>query len=107
MAPVFHPNCIIGSFKTIITTAEHAYTCVRIYSTHSKVTEDMVSKIEYFEASPAGHSDEVPHVALNVGLALFQTGHRLPRLVQRPWVKHSEWSAYKYIHVHVQGLTDV
>ena len=61
--------------------------------TYCKVTEDVVSEVENSEPRPASHADEVPHVALDVCLVPFQTGHRHPGLVQRLRVKQTERSA--------------
>lgn len=52
----------------------------------------MVSKIEHSVSSPACHSDEISHVPLDVGLALFQTGHRLPGLIQGLGMEQTERS---------------
>lgn len=52
----------------------------------------MVSKIEYSVSSPASHLDEISHIPLDVGLSPFQTGHRLPGLIQRLGVEQTERS---------------
>lgn len=58
----------------------------------------MVSKVEYSGTGPASHGDEVTHVPLDVDLATFQTGDRLPRLVHGTRIQETKRSVVNEPH---------
>ena len=59
---------------------------------HSKVTEDVVTKVEDPSTRITCHGDEVTHVSLNVDLTSVKTGHWSPSLVHGAGIQQTKRS---------------